>query len=48
MLQYEILMAQRGFQLHTVTQTCWEYIPHKGLVEIGPILEEDITSILLK
>ena len=34
MLQYEKLMAQRGFQLHTVTQTCGEYIPHKVVYQL--------------
>ena len=48
MLQYEILMAQRGCQLHAESQTCEESLPRKGLVEIGPILEQDITLILLK
>jgi hypothetical protein len=39
MLQYEILMAQRGCQLHVESQTCGESFSRKGLVEIGPILE---------
>ena len=39
MLQYEILMAHRGCQLHAETQMCGESFPRKGLVDIGSILE---------